>query len=153
MRMYYIILCCMFRCVQVYHNTHARVRMHTYTHTCTHTCTHTHACMHTQTRAHAHIHTRARTHAHTHTRTHAHTALIIVILLLQSLINVVSPKTAVRVEQMVPTDDITLQAPAHCSKTITLSSPSSGGQPVAAIRCLHLSYHMRKVHYVFLPIN
>ena len=65
----------------------------------------------------------------------------------QRLVNIISPKPAVWHEIMVPTDDCTLQAPEHCSKTTTLSSPCSGNQSPAPIHCLHLSYHKRKVMY------
>lgn len=75
-----------------------------------------------------------------------HRKLTPVIYLLQSLINIVSPRPSVRIEHMVPTDEITLQAPTQCSKTFTLPVPSSGNQPPAAIHCLHLSYHVRKVY-------
>ena len=81
---------------------------------------------------------------------HGVTALFhyfLLFLSLQRLVNIISPKPAVRHEIMVPTDDCTLQAPEHCSETITLSSPCSGNQSPAPIHCLHLSYNKRKVMY------
>jgi len=66
----------------------------------------------------------------------------------QGLVNVVSPSPAVREEKNIPTCDINVEAPKHCSSTFTLNAPCSGHHGVAPIHCLYLSHTVREGHNV-----
>ena len=66
----------------------------------------------------------------------------------QSLVNIVSPATAMRDEIVIPADDINVEAPTHCSSNFTLKPPSSGHHGVHSIHCLYLSHTVRIGHKV-----
>ncbi|XP_065907809.1 hormone-sensitive lipase-like isoform X2 [Dysidea avara] len=65
---------------------------------------------------------------------------------IRSLVNIVSPATAIRDEIVIPADDINVEAPTHCSSTFTLKPPSSGHHGVHSIHCLYLSHTARIGH-------